>query len=814
MDETAKRAAIELGVANASTNVRTEFYKMLLYEEGAMFKPHKDTEKVPGMFGTLVICLPSEHIGGAVRLQHGGKSINFETSENSAFSASYIAWYTDITHEITPLCEGYRWVLTYNLINESKGPAPSALRRDVRIKSFTQMLDKWDTLQCSSPYLIYPLEHQYTVRDLKLGQLEGDDYSRALHISQSCEEADFYMPLANMTMNVVYPNDDDERNNIKTRKLELSNLVDTAGFSLLIYKTMIVSESQLLRPINDENRNPDFQGGGNYMGNSYAQIEQLFDNSAITIVPCFQIHQFLPGKDYSHEALYQLLRNLQTNLENKGDVKTLESLIFRLHIISSCRNYSNTDQKDLYLVPVAVVAALVEKRYYFSDAVEKLTKSFHNTYYSALGELINLRDLSAKEDDLVLALTKNEILNQTHKNVHNFYKGFCRGNANRSDKAQANFSKQWLCSLSYDCLSKFEKVYAEDAYTLVRIISEREEDQFHQFVIYQGVKTFVQRFKDNGILTNALIIELLIQPQHKNRSFIYIEALLKRMINAAICNFDFLQYALYIKTRDSKVFRNTIRDIYGESVEELGNLTGPIKAFYELASIQEQGISTRLLQFIQKQASTFIVEQTSMLSLEHLKVFIPAFLEEILPIIDCSCDEAHGCIQSLVLFYLTIAAGHEPIHSTSLAWPEGANLPSHSSCTCYDCLGMIAFFKHPELQRRILRPQTDCHLSSYFPFFECFDIEEADGKAFAVTKNSMKRWEKNHKEWETRSAHVLERLQKLPQDRLKSCLDHPYDEIMALTMFRVGRDKATMQKRHCEGTDFTELQKRQRINSQ
>jgi len=45
------------------------------------------------MFGTLVICLPSKHTGGAVCLQHGGKSASFNTSETSAFDATFIAWF-------------------------------------------------------------------------------------------------------------------------------------------------------------------------------------------------------------------------------------------------------------------------------------------------------------------------------------------------------------------------------------------------------------------------------------------------------------------------------------------------------------------------------------------------------------------------------------------------------------------------------------------------------------------------------------------------------------------------------------------------
>lgn len=44
------------------------------------------------MFGTLVICLPSEHVGGAVRLKHGMEEKKFDTAPLSAFNITYIAW--------------------------------------------------------------------------------------------------------------------------------------------------------------------------------------------------------------------------------------------------------------------------------------------------------------------------------------------------------------------------------------------------------------------------------------------------------------------------------------------------------------------------------------------------------------------------------------------------------------------------------------------------------------------------------------------------------------------------------------------------
>ncbi len=42
LDRIVGKVTRELGVAGESRNVRAEFYKMLLYEEGAMFKAHKE----------------------------------------------------------------------------------------------------------------------------------------------------------------------------------------------------------------------------------------------------------------------------------------------------------------------------------------------------------------------------------------------------------------------------------------------------------------------------------------------------------------------------------------------------------------------------------------------------------------------------------------------------------------------------------------------------------------------------------------------------------------------------------------------------
>lgn len=82
-------ACDQLGVAGGINAVEAQLYKLLVYEEGAMFKPHKElvphlpssdsmltllsSEKAPRMFGTLVVCLPSLHTGGELIVSFNGE---------------------------------------------------------------------------------------------------------------------------------------------------------------------------------------------------------------------------------------------------------------------------------------------------------------------------------------------------------------------------------------------------------------------------------------------------------------------------------------------------------------------------------------------------------------------------------------------------------------------------------------------------------------------------------------------------------------------------------------------------------------------
>lgn len=57
--------------------VRAELHDLLIYQPGGHFKKRRDSEKAPGMFGTLVITLPSNHRGGGLSVCHAEQEQTF-----------------------------------------------------------------------------------------------------------------------------------------------------------------------------------------------------------------------------------------------------------------------------------------------------------------------------------------------------------------------------------------------------------------------------------------------------------------------------------------------------------------------------------------------------------------------------------------------------------------------------------------------------------------------------------------------------------------------------------------------------------------
>lgn len=184
--------------------VNAKLYKLLLYEEGAFFKAHQDSEKETGMFGTLVVSLPSYHEGGQVLLTHGKKSETYDSASFGEYGTSVAAWYADVFHEVKPVTKGYRMVLTYNLIQEPGTTAMKAPTSDyVQILTgWLQVYEKELKLKVSlgdsefPDYLAWKLEQQYTKNGLSLDTLKGNDFAQVAALKAACDQLGFELYLA------------------------------------------------------------------------------------------------------------------------------------------------------------------------------------------------------------------------------------------------------------------------------------------------------------------------------------------------------------------------------------------------------------------------------------------------------------------------------------------------------------------------------------------------------------------------------------------------------------------------------------------
>lgn len=189
----------QLGIDEAVT---ADLYKLLVYEPGSFFAPHRDTEKIAGMFATLVVSLPSRHAGGRLIVRHDGqtKEINF-AGPDAEFKTQFAAFYADCQHEIEPVTAGYRICLVYNLALAKKKKQPSAPRSSQAVEKAAELLKQW-FLEPTNVLdkLVIPFTHQYTEAGLDPGQLKGADRARADVLSRAAEALGYQCYIALLTL--------------------------------------------------------------------------------------------------------------------------------------------------------------------------------------------------------------------------------------------------------------------------------------------------------------------------------------------------------------------------------------------------------------------------------------------------------------------------------------------------------------------------------------------------------------------------------------------------------------------------------------
>ncbi|KAF5606868.1 2OG-Fe(II) oxygenase superfamily [Fusarium subglutinans] len=417
-----------------NTPIRAELYKMLLY----------DTEKIPGMFGTLVVNLPSPHTGGDVVLKHCGEKVKYSSSKQEASCA---AWYSDVHHEVLPVTSGYRWVLTYNLAIDQSLPRPSAALKRSELRPLRHCIRRWlarDPSSRKNPFIYHILDHEYTEDSISFRALKGPDIARVTALRQACKGLPVTIFLTLLERedrgNVEFdPSDlqynyrgamgeyDDEYDGgyhcleeVLESEYRLMTVRDLQG--KIVAGQMAIDEENITDPDVFSDMCPvkeDYEG---YMGNYGPQATQWYRLGAVALVPHESLVDFFTQSDSSyygatHQKFPQAPINYlaQQCLQKNVQEHMLTALLDLVEPGLLHMESGETELEDESVLSNVVNAALLHRQYQLvNEVIAKLFKILPSNVFTALrqwmvksdGEEKAMERFSKVKGGLSLALTK------------------------------------------------------------------------------------------------------------------------------------------------------------------------------------------------------------------------------------------------------------------------------------------------------------------------------------------------------------------------------------------------------------------------
>lgn len=297
------RCAAGLGVTEP---VSAELYKMLIYDTGSFFVGHRDTEKVAGMFATLVIVLPSVYSGGELVVRHRDREVCLDLACDDSAEVSFAAFYADCVHEVRPITDGCRLVLVYNLVRPKATQPLLPPAYDTEVEQLADLLRQWsadrDAPGMAVPAkLIYPLEHVYTPAEIAFASLKNGDGARAAVLAAAAGQAQCELHLALVAIHesgsaeytgewsrgrrYAEPEDEDfEVGEVFERTLTLSNW-QRSDHARPDLPDLPFNDDELCPPDAFESEEPDEQLFFEATGNAGASFERSYRRAALVVWP-------------------------------------------------------------------------------------------------------------------------------------------------------------------------------------------------------------------------------------------------------------------------------------------------------------------------------------------------------------------------------------------------------------------------------------------------------------------------------------------------------------------------------------------------
>ena len=184
--------AAATGLGCPSGRLDAHLYKLLAYETGGFFSPHRDTEKADGMIATLSISLPTVGSGGELIVRHRDREVRMDMNAGEPSELAFAAFYADCTHEVRPVTEGHRLSLVFNLcVRAGDSDTPrEAPDYSEQVDEIAKRLVEWRHTEDAADKLVWLLEHEYSEAGLSFDALKNADAALAKTLARAADRAD------------------------------------------------------------------------------------------------------------------------------------------------------------------------------------------------------------------------------------------------------------------------------------------------------------------------------------------------------------------------------------------------------------------------------------------------------------------------------------------------------------------------------------------------------------------------------------------------------------------------------------------------
>lgn len=262
----------------------------------SLFSPlqcHQDTEKANGIFGTLVIQLPSDYSGGQLVISHDGNNKIFDFSGmKGCTNFHYAAFYADCQHELTKVTKGYRLCLIYNLIYSGTGSLPVPMKSSLVIGQLSQAMQLWNdeaSQHKGPPMMAYILKNKYCEASLSFKDLKNADRGVGDVLAKACLEVNFDFYLAHVIRREMWWASCYRKKYTLTElnddSIDASHFISPQGQKPAYFSNVSLDDGAMVPKERYKLDKPDAEQCSEATGNEGASVERWYKWTALILWP-------------------------------------------------------------------------------------------------------------------------------------------------------------------------------------------------------------------------------------------------------------------------------------------------------------------------------------------------------------------------------------------------------------------------------------------------------------------------------------------------------------------------------------------------